>query len=77
MSFFIGEIYYALDSPIDGAAGFAQQYWKDNRVEIPGYTLPVVHGGLLRSESKAVLKEYVELVKNGPLVEFSKSLIAL
>jgi tRNA(adenine34) deaminase len=77
MSFFIGEIYYSLEAPVDGAVDFALQFWRENREEIPGYGLPVIHGGLLRSESQDLLREYIRLVPDGPLAEFSRTLIAL
>ena len=77
MSFFIGEIYYALEAPIDGAVDFAVQFWRENREEIPGYGLPVIHGGLLKSESQDLLREYIDVVPDGPLVAFSRTLIAL
>ena len=77
MSFFVGEIIFALESPLDGATEFAQRFWKENRKEIPGYKLPTIHKGILRSEGKAVLQEYINLIQDGPLVEFSKALIKL
>lgn len=77
MSFYIGEIYYALESPIDGATDFAMQFWLENRKEMPSYSLPVIYGGLLKSESQDVLREYIDLVPNGPAVAFSKTLVAL
>ncbi len=77
MSFFIGEIYYALEAPIDGAVDFATQFWQENHKEIPNYSLPAVNGGLLKSESQDILREYINVVPNGPLVEFSKTLITL
>lgn len=77
MSFYIGEIYYALESPIDGATDFATKFWQEKRREIPSYRLPRIHGGLLKSQGKDLLREYIDLVPNGPLVEFSKTLIAL
>jgi len=77
MSFFIGEVYYALEAPIDGAADFAQKFWQENRKEIPAYSLPVIHGGLLKSESQDILREYIDLVPDGQLVEYSKTLIEL
>jgi tRNA(adenine34) deaminase len=77
MSFGMGEVYYALESPIDGAVDFATHFWQKDRKEIPGYTLPVIHSGILKSESQDLLREYIELVPTGSLVEFSKTLIAL
>jgi tRNA(Arg) A34 adenosine deaminase TadA len=77
MSFYIGEIYYALEAPIDGAVNFAVQFWHENRKEIPSYGLPVIHGGLLKSESQDLLRDYINLVQDGPLVEFSRTLLTL
>lgn len=77
MSFFIGEIYYALEAPIDGAVGFAIQYFRETRKEIPGYSLPVIHAGLLKTESQDLLRDYIRLVPNGPLIEYSGKLISL
>jgi tRNA(adenine34) deaminase len=77
MSFYIGEIYYALESPIDGAVNFATQFGRSKRKEIPEYGLPKISGGLLREQGKDILREYLALVPDGPLVEFSKTLIRL
>jgi tRNA(adenine34) deaminase len=76
MSFFIGEIYYALEAPVDGAVEFALQFFRETHKEIPGYNLPVIHTGLLKTESQDLLRDYIRLVPNGPLVEYSKSLIS-
>ena len=77
MSFFIGEIFYALVAPIDGAAAFAVQFLKEERKEIPSYRLPVIHAGLLKAEGQYLLRDYIKLVPGGPLVEYSKTLISL
>jgi tRNA(adenine34) deaminase len=73
MSFFIGEIYYALESPIDGAVHLAQN-WNPQSEEIPGYTLPQIAGGVLREESRALFAEYIQRNSTGPLYELAKSL---
>ncbi|MBN2238913.1 MAG: nucleoside deaminase [Dehalococcoidales bacterium] len=77
MSFYVGEIYYALEAPIDGAVDFAKQFWQEDRKEMPSYSLPAIHVGLLKSKSQDLLREYIDLVPDGPVVEFSKTLIAL
>ena len=76
-SFYIGEIYFALESPIDGATNFIRQFWQNNQKEIPQYRLPKINGGLLRIQAKDILREYINLVPDGPLVAFSKTLINL
>jgi len=44
MSFFLGEIYYALESPGDGAVELVQA-WERKEGDIPGYQLPKISGG--------------------------------
>lgn len=77
MSFYISEIYFAPESPIDGAANFATQFWKNKRTEIPQYELPKISGGLLREQCKDILHEYLKIVPDGPLAEFSKTLTGI
>lgn len=75
MSFCIGEIYYALEAPIDGAVNLAKQRWNEDSKEYPGYKLPAVYGGVLRGESKELFSRYVELNENAPA--FVKNLSSL
>jgi tRNA(adenine34) deaminase len=59
MSFFLGEIYYALESPGDGAVNMALNWQRDEGV-LPGYQVPTIQGGLLRDESQALFRLYLE-----------------
>ncbi|MBD3192680.1 MAG: nucleoside deaminase [Candidatus Heimdallarchaeota archaeon] len=77
MTFFIGEIYYALEAPMDGAVEFAKQLWKKECKEIPSYQLPKITSGILRVESQELFKEYIRVNKPGPLYDFAKSLALL
>jgi tRNA(Arg) A34 adenosine deaminase TadA len=77
MSFYIGEIYYALESPIDGAVDYAAHFWQTNRKEIPEYSLPKISGGVLRVKGKDILREYLKIVPRGPLADFSRTLITI
>lgn len=77
MGAFIGEIYYSVSSPIDGAVAFAENDWNSNHIEIQSYTLPKCYGGIILTEGKALLQEYVEIKKEGALVDFCKTLINL
>lgn len=77
MTFFIGEIYYALEAPIDGALDFANQFWSKECKEIPAYRLPKITGGILREESQNLFKEYIQFNKPGPMYDFAKSLVLL
>lgn len=76
MSFFIGEIYYALEAPIDGAVENAKLLWDKENDEIPAYKLPKFYSGVLREQSQDLLREYIHIKKSGPLVEFSKTLLS-
>ena len=76
-SFYISEIFYAHESPIDGAVKFAEEYWRPDNKEIPRYKLPKCHGGLLREESRELLRQYVAIKKKGSLVDFCNTLLSL
>ncbi len=75
MGFFLGEIYYSVESPIDGAVSFAEEFWQTNHDEIPSYNLPVCYGEILREEGMALLQKYVDLKQEGSLVQFCKTLM--
>jgi tRNA(adenine34) deaminase len=76
MSFFIGEVYYALEAPIDGAVGFAKEFWKGSS-EIPAYSLPKIYGGILRNQSQELFAEYTKQNNSGAMYEFAKTLSQL
>ena len=76
MSFFLGEIYYALESPGDGAVDMAKS-WHRKEEDIPGYKLPHIEGGVLRDESVNLFKKYVETHNSGAMWEWAKTLSRL
>jgi tRNA(adenine34) deaminase len=76
MSFFLGEIYYGLESPGDGAVELAQA-WVRKEEDIPGYQLPRITGGLLREESIRLFKEYVSRREPGPMRDWAETLTKL
>jgi len=47
MSFFLGELYYGLESPGDGDGALVQG-WQRREADFPAYRLPRLAGGLLR-----------------------------
>ena len=75
MAFFIGEVYYSLESPVDGAITLLNNRWRSNHDILQSYSLPDCYGGLLRKEGKNLLIKYIEMKKEGPLVDFCKLLI--
>ena len=76
MSFFLGEIYYGLESPGDGAVNLVKA-WVRKEDDIPGYQVPEITGGLLREESIKLFEEYVSLHPPGPMREWAKTLTEL
>jgi tRNA(adenine34) deaminase len=76
MSFLIGSVYYALESPADGAVHLAQN-WQRDEAAMPSYRLPQVHSGLLRQESINLFKAYVARHSSGGLWEWAQTIAAL
>lgn len=76
MSFFLGEIYYGLESPGDGAVSVVKA-WVRKKEDIPGYQLPKITGGLLREESIELFKEYVSRRAPGPMRDWAETLAKL
>jgi tRNA(adenine34) deaminase len=76
MSFFLGELHYALESPGDGAEDLVKG-WSRKEGDIPGYQLPKVTRGLLREESIGLFDKYVSLRAPGPMREWAETLTRL
>lgn len=73
ISSFIGKIYYSLDAPSDGAAKWAEKTWKEHHTASP-FHLPDMTSGILETESKKLFKNYINIHKEGPLVEWVKTI---
>lgn len=76
MSFFLGEITYALESPGDGAVALVQG-WRRREEDIPGYQLPRITGGLLREESIGLFEVCVSVCVPGPMRDWAETLTRL
>jgi tRNA(adenine34) deaminase len=76
MSFFLGEINYALESPGDGAAELVRS-WVRKEEDIPGYQLPKITGGLLRADSIRLFGGYVSARPPGPMRDWAETLARL
>jgi tRNA(adenine34) deaminase len=74
MSFFLGEIYYGLESPSDGAVELARK-WQRREEDFPAYRVPTITGGILREESGALFLEYTVRNPTGPLSDWARTLI--
>lgn len=71
---FIGSIYYSLDAPSDGAAKWAEKTWDEYHVK-SAFSLPTITSGILETESKELFKKYVDIHKEGALVEWVKGFL--
>lgn len=71
---FIGKVYYSLDAPSDGAAKWAVESWNNYHVT-SSFCLPEIASGILKSESKALFKRYIDIHRDSPLAEWVKTLI--
>lgn len=74
ISSFIGRIYYSLAAPSDGAAKWAEKTWDEHHVR-SSFCLPTITSGILGSESKELFKKYIDIHKEGALVEWVKTII--
>lgn len=70
----IGKIYYSIDAPSDGAAKWAKKTWNDHHIKSSFY-LPDITSGILETESKELFKRYIDIHKEGALVEWVKTII--
>jgi len=76
MSFFLGKIYYSLESPGDGAVGLVQD-WQRREANFTNYQVPAIEGGLLRSDSIRLFEVYVANQPPGPIRDWAETLIPL
>ena len=71
------EVYFSMESPVDGAVSLLNNKWSSNYDVLKSYTLPKCYGGILREDGKLLLKKYIEIKKEGALTDFCKTLINL
>lgn len=76
MSFFLGEIVYALESPGDGAVDLVRA-WTRREEDIPGYQVPKITGGLLRAGSVQLFQAYADRHEPGPMRDWAETLARL
>lgn len=73
MSFFIGKICYALESPGDGAIEIVNS-WNKNSKDLLNYKIPIISKNILSDESKMLFSKYVEKHSKGAMWEWAKTL---
>lgn len=76
MSFFLGEIHYALESPGDGAVNMVRS-WSRMEEDMPQYRIPKVTSGMLRGESIKLFEQYALLHPPGPMRDWAQTLAQL
>ena len=78
ISSFIGKVYYALESPDDGAVEFVREKYEKHTVTgIPSWHFPETIGGLLRNQSIQLFCEFVEKNEGKSEVNFARTLADL
>jgi tRNA(adenine34) deaminase len=73
MSFFLGELIYALESPSDGAIELIRS-WDKKDDDFPTYQIPKVTGNVLSLESIQLFKDYVTRHEAGPMRDWAETL---
>ena len=73
MTFFIGEIYYSLGAPDDGATKLIEFEKFDSG--FLKFQNPVCQGGLLVEEAKELFLEHMRIAKEGVYYDFSKAIV--
>lgn len=76
MSFYVGEVYYAVESPGDGAVALVEQ-WQRKEQDFPSYQIPAIMGGVLRSESIALFQAYTQRYTVGGMAAWTRTIAAL
>lgn len=77
MSFFLGNVVYAVEAPSDGATALVQQ-WQRQEADFAAYRLPQIIGGVLRSEAIELFAQYLTMHPAGSgMWTWAKSMAAL
>jgi tRNA(adenine34) deaminase len=73
MTLGVTEVYYALESPGDGAATIARS-WLPADTSLPGYAAPEITGGIHRLESRALFQRYCRTAPESGLRRWAQTL---
>ncbi|MBB5866857.1 tRNA(adenine34) deaminase [Allocatelliglobosispora scoriae] len=75
MALGVGEVYFALESPADGAARVAAEW--PSHPDAPWFTAPAVIGGIRREESRELFRRYCDSVPDSPMRRWAQTLVNL
>jgi tRNA(adenine34) deaminase len=73
MTLGVTEVYYALESPADGAATIAQS-WQPADASLPVYAAPEITGGIKRLDSRALFQRYCRTAPESGLRRWAQTL---
>ena len=74
MSFFLGKVVFSLESKSDGAVHLVSD-WSREGEDMPGYQVPTVIGGIVRSETIELFEEYALRHPIGAMTDWVKTLV--
>lgn len=74
MTLGVGEIVYGLASPTDGAVTLVRG-WQRDTAGFEAYRTPVISGGALRDECRALFDEYLRRHSSGGMWQWAKTLV--
>lgn len=75
----VGTVVFGLESPSDGAAEFARRWDADRRRDtFPGYRMPEIRGGVLRSDTLDLFDEFLRRAsRDDPLTAWAREIAEL
>jgi tRNA(adenine34) deaminase len=71
----VESIFYGVESPGDGAAELAG--WKPQTTDLPAYEMPVVTGGIRRSQCQDLFRRYVAAAPESGLRRWAQTIAEL
>ncbi|MEV4514211.1 deaminase [Dactylosporangium sp. NPDC049525] len=75
MALGVREVYFALESPRDGAARVAATWQPDPGMR--GHQAPVMHGGIRRAESREQFRRYTATASDSPMRDWARTIADL
>ena len=73
MTLGVRQVYYALDSPADGASEIAKR-WRPASTHLPGYSAPSVTGGILQQDSRELFRRYCQTAPDTGFRDWARTL---
>jgi tRNA(adenine34) deaminase len=74
MALGVNEVYFALESPVDGGAGIAASWTAS--ADAPWFAAPAVVGGIRREESRELFRRYCATAPESGMRRWAQTLLA-